>query len=271
MLRVALVTLLSTSLLSAPLWAEEVNVSGSTSVARVMDVLAEHYNRTQSDTYVAVQGVGSSAGITLVKKGVADIGMSSRYLTESEQDETLAVTPIAFDGLAVIVNKGNPIENITREQLFDIYKGKVTNWKQLGGNDQSIAVVTREASSGSRYSFESLMGLTKVLNDRLVSDINPENLVVNSNSMVKTIVNHNKQAIGFVSTGSVDRSIKAIEFEGVKASSKTIANGTYQLSRPFLVLYNTETLDQNVRGFIDYLQSEKTRALIEEYGYTPIR
>lgn len=270
MFRVALATLLSSSLFSTALLADEVNISGSTSVARVMEVLADQYNATHKESFVAVQGVGSSAGITLVKKGVADIGMSSRYLTESELDETLTVTPIAFDGLAVVVNKANPIENITREQLFDIYKGSITNWKQLGGSDQDIAVVTREASSGSRYSFESLMGLTKVINGRLVSDINSNNLVVNSNSMVKTIVNHNKQAIGFVSTGSVDSSIKAIQFEGVEANNQTIANGEYELSRPFLVLYNLEKVDEESKQFIDYLNSPQARASIVEYGYAPI-
>jgi len=270
MVRVALAALLSTSLLSLPALAKEVNVSGSTSVARVMDVLAEDYNSTHPEGFVAVQGVGSTAGITLVKKGVADLGMSSRYLTEKEQDESLTVKPIAFDGLAVVVNKSNPIKNVTREQLFDIYKGKITNWKQLGGHDQKIAVVTREASSGSRYSFESLMGLTKIINSRLVSDINPDNLVVSSNSMVKTIVNHNKQAIGFVSTGSVDSSIKAIRFEGVEANKKTIASGQYELSRPFLVLYETEKMNEDLKSFINYLNSGHAKALIEEYGYTSI-
>ncbi|WP_394125898.1 phosphate ABC transporter substrate-binding protein [Vibrio hepatarius] len=270
MVRVALATLLSTSLLVAPALAKEVNVSGSTSVARVMDVLAEHFNSTHSDTYVAVQGIGSTAGITLVKKGVADIGMSSRYLTDSEQDESLSVSPIAFDGLAVVVNQSNTVNNVTREQLFDIYKGKITNWKQLGGADQKIAVVTREASSGSRYSFESLMGLTKIVNGRLVSDINPDNLVVNSNSMVKTIVNHNKQAIGFISTGSVDHSIKAIQFEGVSPSSQTIGSGEYELSRPFLVLYSKEKIDQDSKEFLGFLKSKQAKTLIAEYGYTPL-
>lgn len=271
MVRVALAALLSTSLLTVPALAKEVNVSGSTSVARIMEVLAEDYNNKNPENYVAVQGIGSTAGITLVRKGVTDLGMSSRYLTEREQDESISVEAIAYDGLAVVVNKSNPIKNITREQLFDVYKGKITNWKQLGGNDQKIAVVTREASSGSRYSFESLLGLTKVINSRLVSDINPDNLVVNSNSMVKTIVNHNKQAIGFVSTGSVDSSIKAIQFEGVSASNKAIASGAYELSRPFLVLYKPSHLDEDAQSFVSYLKSQEAKTLIEEYGYTPIK
>ncbi|MGO2320661.1 MAG: substrate-binding domain-containing protein, partial [Vibrio toranzoniae] len=189
MLRVALASLLSLALSSQAAFAQETNISGSTSVSRVMDVLAEEYNKTHPNNYIAVQGIGSTAGITMVDKGVSDIGMSSRYLTELEQNEKLTVFPIAFDGLAVVTNRLNAVSNVTRDQLFDIYKGKITNWKAVGGADKPIAVVTREASSGSRYSFESLLGLTKIINDRLVSDINPKSLVVNSNGMMKTLIN----------------------------------------------------------------------------------
>ncbi|MHC6528763.1 phosphate ABC transporter substrate-binding protein [Vibrio proteolyticus] len=271
MIRIAMAALLSTMLFSFPLFAAQISVSGSTSVARVMDVLAEDFNKAHPETYVAVQGVGSTAGITLVKKGVVNIGMSSRYLVESEMSDDLKVDPIAFDGLAVIVHQSNPLTNISREQLYDIYKGKITNWKQVGGPDQQIAVVTREASSGSRYSFEHLLGLTRIVNNREVSDINPDNLVVNSNSMVKTLVNHNKQAIGFISTGSVDRSVKAITFEGTEATTKNIADGKYELSRPFLLVFYPEKLNKDAKTFIEYIDSEAAKKLIEEYGYTPTK
>ncbi|MDN3612497.1 phosphate ABC transporter substrate-binding protein [Vibrio ostreicida] len=270
MVRFVLAALLSCYFFIFSAHASEVNVSGSTSVARIMDVLAEKFNATHPATYIAVQGVGSTAGITLLKKGIADIGMTSRYLTDSEQDATLTVTPLALDGLAVVVNKFNQLNNITREQLFDIYKGNITNWKQLGGADQKIAVVTREASSGSRYSFESLLGLTRVIKGRLVSDINPNNLVVNSNSMVKTLVSHNKQAIGFISTGSVDSSVKALDFEGVKASNDTIASHKYELSRPFLMLHKTGEQRQDVASFIKFIKGKQAKALISEYGYIPV-
>ncbi|KQH84073.1 phosphate ABC transporter substrate-binding protein [Vibrio furnissii] len=270
MLRVALAALCSLSLLTSFAQASEINVSGSTSVARIMDVLAEEYNATHPDSYVAVQGVGSTAGITLLKKGVAQIAMSSRYLTESEEEESLNSFLLAYDGLAVIVNRANPVNNLSREQLYEIYKGTITNWKQVGGSDQKIAVVTREASSGTRYSFESLLGLTKIIKDRLVSDISPNNLVVNSNSMVKTLINHNSQAIGFVSTGSVDKSVKAIQFEGIDATSKTIAEHKYALSRPFLVLHYSEKASKEAKAFLDFLHSERAKALIVEYGYIPV-
>jgi phosphate transport system substrate-binding protein len=262
-------TILLTSTLSSQSMANELNISGSTSVARLMDVLAENYNQTHSSTYIAVQGVGSTAGITLLKKGVVDLAMSSRYLTEQELESDLVVQLLAYDGLAVVVNMSNPVKNLTRDELYDIYKGKITNWKSLGGNDQKIAVVTREASSGTRYSFESLVGLTRVVNDRLVSDINPNNLVANSNSMVKTLVNHNPQAIGFISMGSVDRSIKAATFEGVESTPANISNGSYQLSRPFLILHYSKDEKKEVKAFTKYLTSDHVRDLVLKYGYIP--
>lgn len=269
--RLSTALLLSTTLFSTPLWAKQISVSGSTSVARIMDVLAEDFNHAHPDSDVTVQGIGSTAGISLVKQGIVPIGMSSRYLVESEiTDDDLAVDTIALDGLAVVVNQSNPVTNVTREQLYDIYQGKITNWKQLGGPDQKIAVVTREASSGSRYSFEHLLGLTRIINKHEVSDINPQNLVVNSNSMVKTLVHHNKQAIGFISIGSVDFSVKAIQFDNVEANSQNVANGDYELSRPFLVIFHPNKLDKDAQAFVDFLKSDAAKKRIQEYGYTPV-
>ncbi|WP_295891634.1 phosphate ABC transporter substrate-binding protein [uncultured Vibrio sp.] len=271
MFRVALAALFSVTLSTGTALAAEVNVSGSTSVGRVMDVLAESYNAEHPDSFIAVQSIGSTAGLTLVDKGVVEIGMSSRYLTEREQNETLTVAPIAFDGLAVVVNNANNVADISRDQLYKIYKGEVTNWKELGGADQEIAVVTREVSSGSRFSFESMLGLTKVVNERLVSDISTRNIVVNSNSMVKTLVNHNKQAIGFISKGSVDKSIRALTFEGTKATSENIASGKYSLYRPFLMVYKQEKVSDDALSFLNYLKSDEAKNLIKEYGYTPVK
>ncbi|MDC0609755.1 phosphate ABC transporter substrate-binding protein [Vibrio sp.] len=271
MIRAAISLLLGIQLFigNTALAQEQITISGSTSVSRIMDIIAEEYNKSHPDVYVAVQGVGSTAGVTLLKKGVTDIAMSSRYLTEAELSSNLKVDLLAYDGLAVVVNMANPVTNLTRDQLYDVYQGKITNWKPLGGKDQKIAVVTREASSGTRFSFESLIGLTKVVNDRLVSDISPNNLVVNSNSMVKTLVNHNAQAIGFISTGSVDRSVKPVKFEGIEPTVENISNGKYQLSRPFLTLYYKDKISETEKKFIDFLLSDHIRELVQEYGYIP--
>ncbi|WED24348.1 phosphate ABC transporter substrate-binding protein [Vibrio sp. JC009] len=271
MLRVVITSLLAILSFSLSAAGKEVNISGSTSVARIMDILAEEYNNSHGESFVAVQGVGSTAGITLVDKGVAEIGMSSRYLTEGEMSDDLAVIHFAYDGLAVIVNHTNPTENLSRQELYDIYKGKVTNWKQLGGPDRKIAVVTREASSGSRYSFETQLGLIRVIKDKQVSDINPNNLVVNSNSMVKSIVNNNVHAIGFVSEGSVDHSVKELKIDGVEANQQSIASGEYQLARPFILLYKKSEISENGKSFVSFVQSERAKKLISQYGYIPTK
>jgi len=269
MFRAVLATLLAAVILLPSANAQEVTVTGSTSVSRIMEVIAEEFNAMHDKSYVAVQGIGSTAGVTMVDKGVAEIGMSSRYLTEAEYSQGLTATTIAYDGLGVVVNHSNGIENITRKQLFDIYKGKITNWKQLGGKDLAIAVVTRELSSGSRSSFESLLGLTRMINQHQISDINPTNLVVSSNSMVKTIVNHNPQAIGFISDGSVDNTVKELEFEGIKASQENIRNKKYQLSRPFIVFYKADNISEDGKIFLTFLNSDRAKELILQYGYVP--
>ncbi len=264
MFRVALASLLL--VLSHTSAAEQISIVGSTSVSRVMDILAEDYNKT-SPVPVAVQGIGSSAGITLVGKKVSELGMSSRYLTEEETHENLKVVTIAYDGLALVVHHANPVTNLTREQLTDIYHGNITNWKEVGGEDKKIAVVTRETASGTRYSFESLLGLTQIINEKLVSDINHENLVVNSNSMVKTLISNNPHAIGYVSIGSVDASIKPLTFEGVTPSAKTILDKKYELRRPFLVFYDTENVSETSLKFVDYLTTDTAQQIIEQSGY----
>jgi len=269
MFRVVLVALLTGAIFSTTANASQITVSGSTSVSRIMDVLAEEFNASGGAAYVAVQGIGSTAGIAMVEKDVADIGMISRYMTEAEYDEKLTVIPFAFDGLAVVTHHSNPVKNITREQLFSIYKGKLTNWNKLGGEDRHIAAVTREQSSGSRGSFEALMGLLKVVNKHQVSEITPSALVVNSNSMVKMLVNHNPQAVGFISSASVDSSVNELTFEGVSATPDNIASQKYQLSRPFILLYKTHSLSEDGRKFINFIRSDRAKQLILQYGYVP--
>lgn len=271
MIRMALAAvcavLFSITTMTSFVQASEITISGSTSVARIMDVLADEYNKQQSGSFVAVQDVGSTAGISLLKKGVSDIAMTSRYLTENENEDGLDSFTLAFDGLAIIVNQANPVSNLSLEQLYGIYKGQITNWNQVGGNNQKIAIVTREVSSGTRYSFESLLGLTRMVNKRQVSDVATTALVVNSNSMVKTLINHNTQAIGFISIGSVDKSVKVTQFGNISPTVENIAKHSYQLSRPFLILHYKDKADEQTKQFIRFLKSERAQKLIVEYGY----
>ncbi|MFA0514999.1 phosphate ABC transporter substrate-binding protein [Vibrio breoganii] len=269
MFRVILTALMCLTLGTVKANAAQINVSGSTSVARVMDILAENFNKTHSETYIAVQGVGSTAGVALVRNDVAEIGMSSRMLTEPEYKDNLIVKQFAYDGLAVVVNHQNAVQNITRDQLYKIYTGKITNWKELGGDDRAIAVVTREVSSGSRYAFEDQIGLSRVLNDRRVSTISPSALVVSTNSMMKTLISDNQQAIGFISMGSIDASVKPLNFDGVVPNSVNLLNKEYDLARPFLIFYHQDLEDKAALKFAQYVTSKEARSIIENQGYTP--
>ncbi|UIP29959.1 phosphate ABC transporter substrate-binding protein [Photobacterium sp. TLY01] len=250
--------------------AKTITVSGSTSVSHILEVLAEQYEQQHAETSIAVQGTGSAAGISAVKQEASELGMSSRFLKEEEIRPDLSTTLIAHDGIALVVNKSNPINTLNKEQVMGIYQGKITNWKQLGGEDLPIAVVSRENASGSRFSFEDFMGLTRTIGDKSVSDINVKALVVNTNGMVKSLISRNKHAIGYLSLGSVDDSVKPLAFEGVTPNLENLESGQYQISRPFIMLYKSKKLTSDGRDFLNYLLSENSQKLLHDRGYIPV-
>ncbi|MGO1296321.1 MAG: phosphate ABC transporter substrate-binding protein [Vibrio sp.] len=268
MLRLYITTL--AVLISFPSFAapqHDIHISGSSSVAEVMNVLATQFQETHPNAMVDVQGINSVAGITMLQKGVADIALSSHYLAISEQEAQLKVETLAIDGLAVIAHLGNPVENLSRRELFEIYRGKIRNWKELGGPDQTIAVITREPQSDSRYSFETLMGLNKVVNDHPVSTITPTALVVESPAMMKSIVHNNAHAIGYVSTGAVDHSITTMTIDHIASTPDNIAKRDYPLSRPFLMLHYPKQDSKLVKEFLHYTHSKAARQVLSQYGY----
>ncbi|WEM45737.1 phosphate ABC transporter substrate-binding protein (plasmid) [Photobacterium sp. DA100] len=250
--------------------SETVTITGSTSASHIVEVLAETYSTEHKDTQIDVQGIGSSAGITAVKRNVADLGMSSRYLKPEEINPDIITVTIAHDGIALVVHKDNPVSNLTRNQVEKIYHGEITNWKEVGGPDLKIAVVSRENASGSRFSFEEFIGLTQQIEGQTVSDINPQVLVVNTNGTVKSLVSRNKHAVGYVSLGSVDDSIKALDFEGVSPTLENLESGKYQISRPFLMLYKERKVKKSAKQFVDYVTSQQGQRLIEERGYVSV-
>ncbi|UTV30088.1 phosphate ABC transporter substrate-binding protein [Photobacterium atrarenae] len=249
---------------------QTVTVTGSTSVTHVVEVLAETYSNTHQDTFIAVQGVGSSAGIAAVKKDAADIGMSSRYLKAAEINPDVTTVTIAHDGIALVVNKNNPVQNLTREQVSQIYHGEITNWNQVGGPDLQMAVVSRESASGSRFSFEDFMGLTQQIAGQTVSDINPQVLVVNTNGMVKSLVSRNVHAIGYMSLGSIDDSVKPLAFDGVTPTLENLESGKYKISRPFMMLYKAQKIKPAAKDFINFVTSDKGQTVIDQRGYIAV-
>ncbi|NKF51957.1 phosphate ABC transporter substrate-binding protein [Shewanella sp. WXL01] len=262
--------LTAVGLITAPLAnAETVTVSGSTSVAHVMEVLAENYQASAGAT-VEVQSTGSSAGIRAAKDGTSMLGMSSRNIKDGELTDSTKEIVIARDGIAAAVNKANPVQDLTQEQISKIYRGEIKNWSEVGGEARPIVVVTRENGSGTRGAFEDIMKLQRTVNGHKVSAIVPTAQVGNGNGMIKTIVANNPYAIGYISLGSVDDSLTALSVNGVKPSDANIASGDYQIARPFIVLKNNDA-PQSATKFIDYVMSNEGQSIVANEGYIRVQ
>jgi phosphate transport system substrate-binding protein len=233
----------------------DVIVAGSTSVQPYAEVLAEEYVTHYPGRAVDVQGGGSSAGITAAETGVADIGMSSRSLNEKEQH--LQAVEIARDGLAIIAHPSNAVYDLTPEQIRGIYSRAVTSWNAVGGVDAKIHLITREEGSGTRSAFESLVmdGL----------EITPKAIVQDSNGAVRQLVADDKNAVGFISMGLADETVKTIRLAGVEATWENIKNETYSLFRPFLFVTNDHPSD-NAGQFIAFAMSEVGRKILADEG-----
>jgi phosphate transport system substrate-binding protein len=229
--------------------------AGSTSVQPFAEILAEDYMKLNAGLTVDVQGGGSAAGILAAESGTADIGMSSRSLIGDETK--LWSVEIARDGLALIVNPKNPVSSLSLAQARDIYAGSLKNWSELGGGNSRIHVVAREDGSGTRGSFESMvMGKTQIAATSIVQD---------SNGAVRQVVASDPDAIGFLSLGLVDKTVKAVELEGVAATRENVLNGTYGLSRPFLFV-SKEQPTGHAEQFVEFTLSAEGRRILDAEG-----
>jgi len=236
-------------------------IAGSTSVQPYVEILAEDYALLHPDMMIDVQGGGSSAGITAVESGTADLGMSSRHLKEAEQH--LWSVEITKDGLAIIVNPANGVADLTLEQLRGVYAADITNWGQLGGPDKKIHIITREEGSGTRSAFEEL-----VMGDRRIT---PRAIVQDSNGAVRQLVADDPYSIVFISLGLVDvgqSPVKALQIDGTQASRDNVINGSYTLFRSFLLIAKSEPTGSIIH-FIDYIRSPVGQRLLAEEGLIP--
>jgi len=233
-------------------------IAGSTSVQPFAELLAEEYAHVNPETEIDVQGGGSSAGITAVQSGTADIGMSSRMLKGNELD--LWSVEIAKDGLAIIVHPDNPVNDLSIGLLQKIYTGEITDWSDAGGSDAKIHIIAREEGSGTRSAFEDLvMG---------AGFITPKAIIQDSNGAVRQLVSGDKKSIGFISLGLVDDTVKAVRLGGVSPTWDNISNGSYSLYRPFLFITAEEPADL-ARSFIDFALSPEGQRMLVEEGLIP--
>ena len=239
----------------------KVATDGSTSMQKVIMSLKETFEGENSGVEVTYNPTGSGSGIKAVQEGRCDIGLSSRALKAEEEEQGLVATTLAYDGIAVIVNPENTVEDLTVEQIAAIYKGEITNWSEVGGMDAEIVLVGREAGSGTRSGFEEIVG---------VKDLCQYRQELTSTGDVITAVSQNPGAIGYASLASVKDTVKAIKVGGVAPSEETVKDETYAIQRPFVLVTKKGTaLTETAQAFFDFITSEAAREVITAAGVVP--
>ena len=236
----------------------KITISGSTSVGPTMEVLAEVYEKN-NDVNIEVQQVGSSAGIKNTIDGTSDLGMSSRDLKDEETKEVDG-TQIAIDGIAVITNTANKVTNLTSEQVKDIFTGKITNWKEVGGEDAQIVVVSREEGSGTREGFQDILGFES---DELTKDAQ----ICDGSGNVKSTVEGNENAIAYISFGYLGDTLNDVKIDGVEPTDANVVDGKYPISRPFIVVNKKDGLSDVAKAFVDFIMSEEGQNIVAEEGF----
>ena len=239
----------------------KVATDGSTSMEKVIGALKETFEGENAGVEVTYNPTGSGSGIKAVQEGRCDIGLSSRALKAEEKEQGLVGTVLAYDGIAVIVNPENTVEDLTVEQIAAIYKGEITNWSEVGGMDAEIVLVGREAGSGTRSGFEEIVG---------VEDLCQYRQELTSTGDVITAVSQNPGAIGYASLASVKDTVKAIKVGGVAPSEETVKDETYAIQRPFVLVTKEGTeLTETAQAFFDFITSEAAREVITAAGVVP--
>lgn len=241
-----------------------ISMVGSTSMEKLANALSEAFMEEYPDVTVTAEFVGSGAGIEAVTNGTADIGNSSRSLKDEEKAAGVVENIVAIDGIAVCVDPANEVADLTKEQLTNIYNGTITNWKEVGGADEPIIVIGREAGSGTRGAFEELVDLKdacKYANE------------LDSTGAVIAKVASTPGAIGYASLDALDDSVKALSLEGVEATAENIKAGNYFLSRPFVMATKGEVSEQNdlVQAWFDFVLGDEGQQVASEIGLITVK
>ena len=241
-----------------------ISMVGSTSMEKLANALSEAFMEEYPDVTVTAEFVGSGAGIEAVTNGTADIGNSSRSLKDEEKAAGVVENVVAIDGIAVCVDPANEVVDLTKEQLTNIYNGTITNWKEVGGADEPIIVIGREAGSGTRGAFEELVDLKdacKYANE------------LDSTGAVIAKVASTPGAIGYASLDALDDSVKALSLEGVEATAENIKAGNYFLSRPFVMATKGEISEQNdlVQAWFDFVLGDEGQQVASEVGLITVK
>lgn len=237
----------------------KIQLAGSTSMEKMCGALMEAFMEKYPNITVTTEYTGSGAGIESVTSGSVDIGNASRALSDKEKSAGIEENIVAIDGIAMITDKNNKVTNVTKQQLTDIYTGKITNWKDLGGADEAIVVIGRESASGTRGAFEELLS---------VKDKCAYAQELDSTGAVLAKVAATPGAIGYVSLDVVDKTVIALKLDGVEATEANIKAGKYLLSRPFVMATKGAVSSQNelVQEWFNFVKSEDGKKVIKGVG-----
>ncbi len=235
-----------------------VSTDGSTSMEKVIGALGESFMEQNKGVTFTYNPTGSGSGISAVSEGRCDIGLSSRALKDDEKAGGLTETVLAYDGIAIIVNNENKVEDLTIDQIAKIYTGEITDWSEVGGDSGEIVIIGREAGSGTRDGFESI---TKT------KDSCKYRQELTSTGDVITTVSQNPNAIGYASLAAVKDTVKALKVGGVTPSEATVKDGSYVVQRPFVLVTKTgTTLSDAAQKFFDYATSKDAASIISAAG-----
>ena len=236
-----------------------VTLAGSTSMQKLCEAMIESFEEAYPDITVTAEYTGSGAGLEALAGGKTDIGNASRSLKDGEKQSGAVENIVAIDGIAVITHKDSVVSDLTAQQLTDIYTGKITNWKDLGGADEAIVVLGREAGSGTRGAFEELLK---------IEDQCAYAQELDSTGGVLAKVAATPGSIGYVSLDVVDDTVKALSLDGVAPTEENIVAGSYKLSRPFVMATLGTIEEQNdlVKTWFNYVQSDEGQAVIKAMG-----
>ena len=239
----------------------KVATGGSTSMKNVIAALTEGFAEVEPGVTVSYDPTGSGAGITGATDKTLDIGLSSRGLKDEEKNDVDG-TVIALDGIAIIVNKASKVEDLTVDQLKQMFTGEITNWADVGGDDGEIVLIGREAGSGTRDGFESIVD---------VKDSCQYAQELTATGAVISAVEANPLAIGYASLSAVGDTVKMVTVEGVECSEDTVKDGSYKIQRPFVFVTNKSvTLSEQAQAFFDFAASTDAAELIRTAGAVPV-
>ena len=239
-----------------------VSTNGSTSMEKVIGALSEQFMADNSGVTVTYDPTGSGAGIEAASNGSADIGLASRALKDEEKAGGLTETIVALDGIAIIVSKDSKVADLSVEQLKKMFTGEITNWKDVGGDDGEIVLVGREAGSGTRDGFESIVD---------VKDSCKYAQELTATGAVISAVEANPLAIGYASLSAVGDTVAMVTVEGVECSEDTVKDGSYKIQRPFVFVTNkSAALSEQAQAFVDFATSKDAADLIRTAGAVPV-